>query len=75
MSQQIDACLAKLNKSQYEVLIRRYGLQGFDPMTLEDVGTTIGLTRERVRQIQIEGLKKMHRILAIDGLSLELLLK
>ncbi len=39
--------------------------------TLEDVGLEIGLTRERVRQIQVEGLKRLREILEKNGLSSE----
>ena len=39
--------------------------------TLEEVGAEIGLTRERVRQIQVEALKKLRRSLEKQGLSLD----
>ncbi|GAL08259.1 RNA polymerase sigma factor RpoS [Photobacterium aphoticum] len=47
--------LQELNPKQREVLARRFGLLGYEASTLEDVGREIGLTRERVRQIQVEG--------------------
>lgn len=46
--------LDSLNSKQKEVLARRFGLLGYEASTLEDVGREIGLTRERVRQIQVE---------------------
>ncbi|PFG55333.1 RNA polymerase RpoS-like sigma 38 subunit [Vibrio sp. ES.051] len=46
--------LEELNPKQKEVLARRFGLLGYEPSTLEEVGREIGLTRERVRQIQVE---------------------
>ena len=49
--------LGELNLKQREVLARRFGLLGYEPSTLEDVGREIGLTRERVRQIQVEALR------------------
>ena len=52
--------LEELNPKQREVLARRFGLLGYEPATLEDVGAEIGLTRERVRQIQVEGLRRLR---------------
>jgi len=63
--------LNELNTKQREVLARRFGLLGHEPSTLEVVGREIGLTRERVRQIQVEALKRMQDILKSQGLSVE----
>ena len=65
--------LNELNTTQREVLARRFGLLGYEPSTLEVVGREIGLTRERVRQIQVEALKRMQDILKSQGLSVETL--
>lgn len=65
----LDTWLAELNEHQREVIARRYGLFGFEKSTLEQVGEQIGLTRERVRQIQIEALKSLRKILERNGLS------
>ena len=54
-----------------EVVIRRFGLRGHEAATLEEVGDEIGLTRERVRQIQVEALKKLRRVLEKQGLSMD----
>ena len=54
---------------QQEVLARRFGLRGHDAQTLEDVGRTIGLTRERVRQIQVEALAQLRRHFEEQGLD------
>ena len=54
MKQSIVKWLFELNAKQREVLARRFGLLGYEAATLEDVGREIGLTRERVRQIQAE---------------------
>lgn len=62
-----------LNPKQKEVLARRFGLLGYEPSTLEHVGQEIGLTRERVRQIQVEALLKLRDVLAQQGLSIEAL--
>lgn len=63
--------LGELNPKQKEVLARRFGLLGYEPSTLEDVGAEIGLTRERVRQIQVEALRRLREILSQQGLNLE----
>jgi len=63
--------LNELNSKQREVLARRFGLLGHEPATLEDVGSEIGLTRERVRQIQVEALKRLRDILGQQNLSIE----
>ncbi len=60
-----------MTEKQREVVIRRFGLRGYESSTLEDVGLEIGLTRERVRQIQVEGLKRLREILEKNGLSSE----
>ncbi len=71
MKSDIIEWLELLNPKQREVLARRFGLMGYEPATLEDVGVEIGLTRERVRQIQVEALKRLKDILRNQGLSLE----
>jgi len=71
LSQSIDQWLSELTDKQREVVIRRFGLRGHESSTLEDVGLEIGLTRERVRQIQVEGLKRLREILEKNGLSSE----
>ncbi|MGF1785104.1 RNA polymerase sigma factor RpoS [Photobacterium swingsii] len=67
----IVAWLQELNPKQREVLARRFGLLGYEASTLEDVGREIGLTRERVRQIQVEGLRRLRDMLTHQGLSIE----
>ncbi|MCG8413972.1 MAG: RNA polymerase sigma factor RpoS [Pseudomonadales bacterium] len=66
--------LSSLTPKQQEILARRFGLFGFDGDTLENVGKEVGLTRERVRQIQIEALKILRTVIAKEGLTLDLLL-
>lgn len=63
--------LNELNPKQKEVLARRFGLLGYEPSTLEEVGREINLTRERVRQIQVEGLRRLREILIKQGLNIE----
>ena len=73
LSQSIDLWLSDLSEKQREVVIRRFGLRGHESCTLEEVGREIGLTRERVRQIQVEALKRLREILESNGLSSEAL--
>src|SRR5574344_78022 len=69
LSQSIDLWLSDLSEKQREVVIRRFGLRGHESCTLEEVGREIGLTRERVRQIQVEALKRLREIMEMNGLS------
>lgn len=65
--------LEDLSPKQREVLARRFGLLGYEAATLENVGKEIGLTRERVRQIQVEALKALREVLSQQGLSIDAL--
>ena len=67
----INEWLLKLESKQREVLVRRFGLHGHEKCTLEEVGQELGVTRERVRQIQMEALKRLRRILEGSGYSAE----
>ncbi|MCE0558613.1 RNA polymerase sigma factor RpoS [Motilimonas sp. E26] len=67
--------LEELNAKQREVLARRFGLLGYEASTLEDVGREIGLTRERVRQIQVEALRRLRDVLTQQGLNIEALFR
>ncbi|MFT6092418.1 MAG: RNA polymerase nonessential primary-like sigma factor [Pseudohongiellaceae bacterium] len=67
----IEDWLDELSTKHREVLTRRFGLRGHSIGTLEDVGKEIGLTRERVRQIQVEGLARMRQLIETQGLSME----
>jgi RNA polymerase nonessential primary-like sigma factor len=69
MAAHLEECLASLNEKQREVLCRRFGLGGYDRETLEEVGRAIGLTRERVRQIQMSGLKALRDIMKKQGIT------
>lgn len=73
MRESIAAWLEELNEKQREVIARRFGLSGYESATLEDVGRAIGLTRERVRQIQLEALAQLRKILRRAGVSRDVL--
>lgn len=74
VTQSVDGWLAQLEFKQKEVIVRRFGLHGHERATLEQVGEALGLTRERVRQIQMDALKRLRRILENKGFSGENLL-
>jgi RNA polymerase nonessential primary-like sigma factor len=59
----------QLSARQRLVIERRYGLGGHDAATLEDIALDLDLTRERVRQIQIEALSKLRKRMERDGLT------
>ena len=65
----ISHWLDELSDKQREVVSRRFGLRGYESSTLEEVGREIGLTRERVRQIQVEALKRLRQIMETQGLT------
>lgn len=68
---QIETWLKDLNDKQREVVERRFGLSGREISTLEVVGVDIGVTRERVRQIQVEALRRLRVLLEKAGYSIE----
>lgn len=69
----IDDWVAALNIRQREVVVRRFGLRGHDCQTLQEIGSAMNLTRERVRQIQVDALARLRVMLESNGLSIELL--
>ncbi|XKH01181.1 RNA polymerase sigma factor RpoS [Marinobacter nauticus] len=69
MSSCLEQWIDQLSEKQREVLSRRFGLRGYPICTLEEVGQEIGLTRERVRQIQVEALRRLREIMEKEGLS------
>jgi len=73
VKEHIDTWLSLLTDKQCAVVERRFGGNGSDVSTLEEIGNELGVTRERVRQIQIEALKRLRQILQREGLSLDAL--
>lgn len=71
----LDHWLTKLTDKQREVLERRFGIHGFENSTLEKVAEELGVTRERVRQIQMDALRRLRDILEKEGFSLEAFFK
>ena len=74
----VQACLVdwlgSLPERQREILARRFGLLGYEASTLEEVGKEVSLTRERVRQIQLDALARLKRLALRNGLSESVLL-
>jgi len=69
----LNEWLEQLPEKQREVLVRRFGLLNHQEETLEQVGREIGLTRERVRQIQVDALRRLGGVLRKHGLSSDVL--
>ena len=67
----LDSWLDELDEKQRDVVVRRFGLRNHPRGTLEEVGLELGVTRERVRQIQMDALRKLRRILEHSGYSRE----
>lgn len=73
LNEKLEYWLGQLNDKQRIVVERRFGLNGQERATLEQVGNEIGVTRERVRQIQIDALRRLRKILESEGFSEEVL--
>ncbi len=69
----IDTWLSQLTDKQCAVVEHRFGLHGREVATLEEIGSELGVTRERVRQIQIEAIKRLRQILEREGFSVDAL--
>ncbi len=63
----VTDCLSRLTERQRMVVERRYGLNGADIATLDEIAHELGLTRERVRQIQVEALDQLRKIIKRGG--------
>jgi RNA polymerase nonessential primary-like sigma factor len=69
IERRIGEWVARLSDKQREVIQRRYGLNGREVETLETLANDLGITRERVRQIQLEALSQLRRQLTRDGID------
>jgi RNA polymerase primary sigma factor len=71
-SQILAAALEALGERERQVLILRYGLEDAEPKTLEEIGRRLSLTRERVRQIEVEALKRLSALHEMQAVAAEL---
>ena len=62
----LKTALLILNDREKKIVLERFGLNGGQPKTLEQIGQTIGVTRERIRQLQTTALSKLRRALTRD---------
>jgi len=69
----LDNLVGGLTPKQQEIICRRFGLRNYDVSTLEEVGKAVGLTRERVRQIQIEILAQLQSTMKKLGIESDML--
>ncbi len=74
MNHIVDHWVWELSDKQRAVVERRFGLHGYRRATLEQIGNEIGVTRERVRQIQLDALKNLREMLESHGMTGENLL-
>jgi RNA polymerase nonessential primary-like sigma factor len=70
----VDHWVCELGVKQREVVERRFGLHGHRRETLEQIGDEIGVTRERVRQIQLDALKNLRSMMESEGISGDVML-
>ncbi len=68
-SQALTAALGSLQERERQVLVLRYGLDDAEPKTLEEIGRRLGLTRERVRQIELESLRRLATLREMQYMS------
>ena len=68
-SQALAAALAALGDRERQVIVLRYGLADFEPKTLEEIGRRLGLTRERVRQIEVEALRRLATLREMEAVA------
>ena len=66
-TEMIEKLLSAIDEREAKILRMRYGLENGDPMTLKEIGERVNLSRERVRQIENEALKKLYYILTHES--------
>jgi RNA polymerase sigma factor (sigma-70 family) len=61
--------LRALTDRERQVVVLRYGLTDSEPKTLEEIGRRLGLTRERVRQIELESLRRLSTLREMQSVT------
>jgi len=69
-SQALKEALRALSDRERQVVVLRYGLADAEPKTLEEIGRRLGLTRERVRQIELDSLKRLASLREMESVGL-----
>ncbi len=69
LHEHVERWLDQLDDRYKEVVLRRFGLGSYEKGTLEQVGKAVGLTRERVRQIQLDALRQLRDMIEAEGMS------
>jgi len=75
VKQYIRLWLSKLNDKDRFIIQRRFGFDGEEAATLGDIGKELGITRERVRQIEARSLERLRKMIIHEGISKDVLYK
>ncbi len=68
VSQELTRCLDRLNVREAEVIRLHFGLDGRMPLKFEEIADTMGLGKERVRQLKVQGIRKLQKLTQRSGL-------
>lgn len=72
MRKVIDELVAKLDDIPKEVIMRRFGMNGYERSTLDEIAMEMGMSREKTRQLQNNALRRMHTMITEQGFSKDL---
>jgi len=73
VKQYVSLWLSKLNDKDRFIIQRRFGFDGGEPATLGDIGKELGITRERVRQIEARSLERLRKMIVYEGIPQDIL--
>ena len=65
----VDACLSSLTPREASIVRWRYGLDAYEPQTLQEIGDVLGISRERVRQLEKQAFAKLRQLPQRAGLA------